>query len=445
MRHAVILLIIAALLTVGGTYLSQNEGSVRFIFALGTYEMHLWYFVVASLLTVIALMLIVKVIWAVLRLPKVAAKLGKNRRQVVANKLLQKGIQAMEKGEWKKSEKMLVKGHRLTHKDKGNSSLFLSNAAQAAQQQGADARRDQYLLEARQLSVEGVDILTSSLSEARLHLAAKKPKLALEVIKPHNITNGQNPQLLAIKSEANEQLGNYKIVWHILSDLKKQFPDKTDYQIRQKEVAKTIFIDTSSDLNDIERVWSELPKVIKQEDDIFLAYVSGLINHGQEEKAEKLLSKHIRKNYTNSVIQAYTKLEVGSSATRLEKTRNWLSSEPDNLYLNYGAANFAFQSEQFEEARDYALASIKSHPIPESLALLGKIYEALDESSSALNAYKGSLGLIYFNQTKAVSGEVLPAAEKSYFVLSGATKNKENDDELNNSTAKEENNKKVVV
>lgn len=411
MRHAVILLIIAALLTVGGTYLSQNEGSVVVQLSNGAYQMPLWYFLVALVVGILALMLVIKVLWSVIRLPKTMARFGKNRRTLNANNLLQKGMLAMGKGQWKKAENLLVKGSRLMHKANGDPSLFLSTAAQAAQRQGADARRDQYLLEARQLSVEGVDTLTSSLAEARLHLEAGEPQQALEAIKEQRTLYGQNPQMLAIQSEANEQLGNYPAVWGLLSDLKKQFPDKAGYHIRQMDVAKHIFVAENSRLEDIEKVWSELPKAAKQDDSVFLNYVSGLLHHGQDNMAEQLLSKSIRKDYADPVIHAYTQLEIGSSTERLGKIKRWLKSAPDNPYLNYGAAKLAFQSELLEDARNYATASIKAQPLPEAFALLGKIYEALGESSNALHAYKGSVGLIYADQPEAIAGEVLPASE----------------------------------
>ncbi|MBS9778160.1 MAG: hypothetical protein KGV50_05280 [Gammaproteobacteria bacterium] len=407
MRHAIILLIIAALLTVGGTYLSQNEGSVAITLANGTYEMPLWYFLVALVTAIVTVMIVVKVVWTVIRLPKILGGFGKNRRKITANNLLQKGMLAMGKGQWRKAENMLVKGSRLMHKANGDPSLFLSTAAQAAQQQGADARRDQYLLEARQLSVEGVDTLTSSLAEARLHLEAGESNQALESIKTQRTLNGQNPQILAVQSQAYEQLGKYREVWDLLSDLKKQFPDKEGYKIRQMEIANIIFTSDNSSIDDIERVWSELPKAAKLDDNVFLAYISGLITHGQEERAEQLLSKSIRKDTSDMVIHAYTQLECGSSTERLGKIKRWLKSNPQNAYLNYGAAKFAYQSELFDDAKDYALASLESQTIPETFALLGKIYEALGEGTNAMQAYKGSLALIYTSQPQAIAGDVL--------------------------------------
>lgn len=412
MRYAIILLLIAATLTLGGTYLSQHEGYIELGLSGGTYQMPLWYFLVALVVAIVVIMVVVKVLWTIIRLPAIARRFGKGRRQKVTNDLLQKGMLAMGKGQWKKAEKLLVKGSRAAYKAKQDPSLFLASAAQAAQQQGADQRRDQYLLEARQLSVEGVDTLAAALSEARLHLDSGNADNALTTIRPHRMLHAQNPQLLAIESEANEQLGNYQQVWHLLSSQKKNFASKADYQERQKSVAKGLFNAENASLEAIEKTWSELPRQLKQDESVFLNYVSGLVNQGEEEKAEKLLEKAIRKDFADPLIHAYTQLEVGSSTHRLEKFQQWLRYKGDNAYLNYGAAKSAYQSEQFEQAKSYAETSVKSQPLPEAFALLGKIYEALGEPGNALQAYKGSVGLIYANEPQAIAGEVLPAGDE---------------------------------
>lgn len=420
MRYAIVLLLAAAGLTLGGTYLSRHEGYVELGLADGTYQMPLWYFLVALVATVLVLALLSVVLWSIIRLPSKAKNLGKKRRQLVANNLLQKGMREMGQGHWKKAENLLVKGSRVAHKAQRDPSLFLATAAQAAQEQGADKRRDQYLLEARQLSAEGVDTFTSALSEARLHLLNKAPQKALDALAEHRHLHLSNPELLAVEAQANEQLGHYTQVWDILGKQKRHCKDKATFAKRQTEVAKSLFNDERASLASIEKVWSELPRKDKLDDGIFLNYISGLISHGQEEKAEQLLSKAIRRHYSDPLVHAYTQLETGSSNARLKKLRQWLRAHPDSAYLNYGAAKFAYQSEQIDLARDYAEASVKLQPLPEAYDLLGKIYEVQGESQQALAAYKGAVGLIYAEESTALSGHVL-ASPKTVSALPDAS------------------------
>lgn len=409
MRYAIILLLIAAGLTIGGTLLSQNEGFVALSLANGTYQMPLWYFIVALFAAVVLLMIALKVIWSIIRLPAGLKKFGKNRRTEKSNALLQKGLLAMGKGQWKQAEKQLAKGAHLSYQAKRDPSIFLTLAAEAAQRQGVDVRRDQYLLEAHQLAAEGVNTLATTLSEAKLHLDAGEPQKALAVLKDETGNNRHNPKLQAIAREAYRQLDRYDEVWALLPALKKTAPSRQVFQEKQLAAAKGLFDSPNSSLASVEKVWSELPKAAKNDDSLLLSFVSALLQHGKEEQAESVLAARIRQTYSDPLIHAYTQLEVGSSSQRLEKIRRWLKQQPTNAYLHYGAAKLAFQSEQLDEAKKHAEAAVSQLELPEAFALLGQIHEALGDSESALTAYKGSVNLTYAPPQFGVSGELLTA------------------------------------
>lgn len=408
MRYAIILLLIAAGLTVGGTLLSRHEGYVEIGLSNGTYQMPLWYFIVALVVVVALSLVAVKLLWSVIRIPAGLKKFGKNRRAEKSNVLLQKGLLAMGKGQWKQAEKVLAKGANVSYQAKRDPSIFLTMAAEAAQRQGVEVRRDQYLLEAHQLAAEGVNTLATSLSEAKLHLDAGEPQKALAVLKDQTGQHRHNAKLQEIATEAYRQLDRYDEIWALLPALKKTAPSRQVFQEKQIAIAKALFDSQNSSLASVERVWSELPKAAKKDDNLLLSFVSALIYHGEEEQAESILAANIRQSFSDPLIHAYTQLESGSTNQRLDKIRHWLKYHPDNAYLNYGAAKLAFQSEQLDEAKGYAEASIKAVGLPEAFALLGKIYEAQGDNESALTAYKGSVNLTYADSVDtAVEGELL--------------------------------------
>lgn len=265
MISAIIVLLFIAVLAYAGTLLSQYPGYVEIGLASGSFQMPLWYFLLALLATIAVVMIVFKLIWTIIRIPAIGKRFGKNRRDVKAGHLLQKGMLAMGKGQWKKAENILAKGARVSYKGKQDTGLFLTAAAQAAQQQGANERRDQYLLEARMLVVEGDDTFSAALAEAQLHLDANEPKQALSVLKAHHTLNYENPRLQTLESEAYEQLGQYGDVWRLLKNLKKSYPNKAAYRARQAEVAKAVFNSTdNSTLETVEKVWSELPNSEKK-------------------------------------------------------------------------------------------------------------------------------------------------------------------------------------
>lgn len=410
MIAAIIVVFIIVGLAYLGTLLSEYPGYVEIGLASGSFQMPLWYFLLALLVAIGVAMVAFKIIWTIVRLPAISKRLGKNRRDIKAGILLQKGMLAMGKGQWKRAENLLTKGARVSYKGKQDTGLFLTVAAQAAQQQGANARRDQYLLEARQLVVEGEDTFTAALAEAQLHVDANEPTKALAVLESHHTLHYDNQRLQLLESDAYEQLDQYGDVWRLLKNLRRSYANKAAYQQRQVEVAKALFASRNSRLENIEQVWSELPKAHKKDDTLILAYVSALIGKDDKEKAESVLAKEISNSYANPLVHAYTQLEVGSSRERLDKVSGWVRNRPDSAYLNYAAAKLAFQSDELEKAKEFAERSVKAQPLPEGLALLGKIYEAMGQEHNALQAYRTSLGMTY-TEHQAVSGEVLPSTE----------------------------------
>lgn len=407
MRYAIILLLIAAGLTIGGTLLSQHEGYVEIGLSNGSYQMQLWYFIVALFATIVLLIILFKVLWTVIRLPVWLKRFGKNRRDGKTNALLQKGLLAMGKGQWKQAEKILAKGANLSYQAKRDPSVFLTMAAEAAQRQGVTVRRDQYLLEAHQLAADGVNTLATTLSEATLHLDAGEPQKALTVLEGQTGQHRHNAKLQAIACEAYRQLERHDEIWALLPALKKSAPSRQAFQEQQVAIAKALFHSHNSSLANIEKVWAELPKAAKKDDNLLLAFVSALVYRGEEEQAESVLAANIRHSFSDPLIHAYTQLETGSSNQRLDKIRNWLKYHPNNAYLNYGAAKLAFQSERLDEAKTYAEASIKALELPEAFALLGKIAEAQGDNHAALAAYKGSVNLTYADEKTAVEGELI--------------------------------------
>ncbi len=412
MRYVILLVIAVISFALLGTFINQNTGTVNIsIGGLGTYGMNLWVFALYLFLFIIFALIIFRGLWWLISIPNNFKKYCNNHKGAKANSLLQKGMLSMGKGHWKKAEKILIKGAKLSNSAKKNSSLFLSTAAVAAQNQGADARRDQYLLQARQLKVDGVDTITSALTEARIHLNQNEPQKALDLMSQfeHSV-HASNFQVLNTKIQAYNELHQFGKSFDSLYETKK-YLSKKEFAEQNIEIANMAFIDKDLDINIKNRIWNTLPKLIKADDNILLGYVSSLLSVSEHEKADKIITSAISKTYSPTLISAYSQIELGSSSDKLKQVLKWLQQQPQNPYLNYDAAKFSFQSENYEDAKEYAKKSLKEKAEPEAFTLLGAIYEALGKKEAALHSYKAAVSFIY-SVDNAISGEFLPVAEK---------------------------------
>ncbi len=414
MRYVILLIIAVISFALLGTFMSQHDGVISI--SLKGYpdiSTSFWFFALSLFLFIVVTLILFRVLWWVVTIPGKFKKYRKNRKSYRANSLLQKGMLAMGKGHWKRAESILIKGSKYSESAGGDSSLFLSTAAIAAQNQGANDRRDKYLLQARHLKLDGIDTIASSLTEARINLDQDKPEKALKLMSKFDTTeHSSNLQVLNIKIQANIELHNFADAFDGLSSAKKQL-SKKDFYEKSLEIANMTFLEKDLDMNVKQRIWDSLTKPMKQEDNIILSYASALLNSGEQSASEKLITKAISKNYSSTLISAYSQIEDGSPVEKLKSVKRWLNSQPDSAGLNYAASKFSFQSGNFEEAKAYAKTSLKAKPEAEAFTLLGAIYEALDKKEAALHSYKAAINFSSFvNKSESISGEVLPAKEE---------------------------------
>lgn len=405
MIYAIVILCLVAGLTIVGTLLSRYPGYVELSLSSGHYEMPLWYFVLILCVLLLVLMLTIKIVWFIIRLPSKNRANRNKKRYAKAQKLLEQGMKCISQGQWKKAEKLMNKGAHLCYQSEHDPSLFLSYAAQAAQQQGANDRRDRYLLASRQLAVEGVDTLTTALNEAELHLEANETAQAIAVLQSQEARYGKNPRLLLLELAAYEQQGDYAKAWELLKQQKKFFANKAAYLARQLQLLRLLLEDEKTSLATIEGAWQDFPKQEKT-NTLILSYASALVLRHEADKAEEVLARAIRQSADNTLIHAYAQLDAGSSTARMHKVISWLRQEVDNAYLHYAAARLAFLSKQYVEAATHAQKALSLTQIPEAFALLGKIYEQQGEMEKALFAYKNAVWLLY-PEAKEAEGEVL--------------------------------------
>lgn len=322
---------------------------------------------------------------------------------------MQKGLLALGQGRWKQAENHLAKGARLAVTENVNTGLFLSGAAEAAQRLGATDRRDYYLLQARKQEIEGDKTLSTDLTEAKLMLESDEAEKAVKALERHHGSEYLTPELLQLEYNARLQLGQYEEAWQMLPKMKKRVFSAEEMVTKRHELAKKIFSDQGVELTLIEKTWQALSKHEKQDDDLILAYASGLLAHDKFDEAESILAKSIKQSYSDPLIHAYTQLDHGSASGMLANIENWLRYKPDNAFLHYAAAKYYFKKNELDKAKEHAEKSLSLESLPEMYALLGKIYESAGEPGLAMKAYKKTVGLVY-RETEAKQGELLESS-----------------------------------
>ncbi len=81
-------------------------------------------------------------------------------------------------------------------------------------------------------------------------------------------------------------------------------------------------------------------------------------------------------------------LKADKPAKLLRTAEGWLMARPENAQLNLTAGRLALASKKHDAAKEYLQAAISLDQLPEAYAVLGEVYESMNDSGQALKSYR---------------------------------------------------------
>lgn len=322
--------------------------------------------------------------------------LDPQRGQRKANNKTIRGLIAYAEGDWHNAEKLMAKGAT------GNDIALINylTAAQAAHEQGEEDRRDNYLRLAHQ-TVKGVDIAVG-LSKARLQFQSEQWEecLATLVRLKKNEKLPSYPYVIKMLSQVYVQLQDWDSLLELLPDLKKrkvlqadeyQDLERRSYEGKLKQAQRGSGDDR---LANVQQVWQKIPRKLHQELPLVQAYADALVNLNAGVEAEKILTDTLRKNWDDNLARLYGFVKGADSAKQLLWAENWLKERPGNAMLLLTLGRLSLQLEQWEKARSYFEASIRSRRSAEAHGELGRLLSHLGEHQASNESFQAGLALI---------------------------------------------------
>lgn len=387
MKRLFLILIILLLSVAAALWFKENNGYALFTAGPWTLQMSLFVFVgalVASWVAVNALWGLLQRLWY---MPTgVRLWMGK-RRQVKARGKLVGGLMLLAEGRNKESEKAVLQGVDVIDLPV----LSYLVAAIAAQRQGAWNARDQYL----ELAAPGQKRAQIALGvlQAQLQMQAQQWEQAmakLSWVRERAPTNHHALRLLAESALAMQDWGRLAELLpdlrinRVLSDAKLE-----DLEVQTAEAR----LRTASEQGpaSVEAIWREFTRDQKRLPAVAALYARNLIRTGQAEQAEQLLRNRLEKDWDPRLVNVYAELDLEPAQRVFAVTERWLKDHPEDPDLLYAAGCQALRSEQLGSARSYLEASVSRSERPETLRLLGDVYDRLGESGRARDSYRRAL------------------------------------------------------
>ncbi|MFZ4704186.1 MAG: heme biosynthesis HemY N-terminal domain-containing protein, partial [Candidatus Methylumidiphilus sp.] len=336
MRRAIlyVLGIVVALVAAffGLRYLASHGGSGYVIIGIGQWsvETSLLFTLVVMALTFLLLYMVVRLIIATVRLPKMLKQRGVEQRSKRSQEALLAGLIESAEGNFETAEKHLIR-------HAANSGVPLINyltAARAAQSRGALEQRDEYLKLAHETMPEAE--LAIGLTKAELQLSNQQFEEALESLTELDKIAPSHAAVLKMKHQAFANLSDWQGLSLIIPQLKSnKVMMEAQIKLLETETYSSL-IKQQSEARDavaLRNLWLEIPEHIRKTSGIQQLYFAAMIEAGAEIEVEPLVRQAIGKEWNETLIVLYGCIHMPDIVGQLAKAEAWQKAHPKDAIL----------------------------------------------------------------------------------------------------------------
>jgi HemY protein len=357
-------------------------------------ETTLWFALVALLVVFSLLYIVLRLLGGSRLLPRRLQRWLHARSQRKAIKLTNLGLIKLMEGADAVAEKRLLKAA------KANPNHFINylEAAHAAQDQAAYGRRDSYLNKAIQKLPKAE--LAVGIVQSRLQIKAEQWEQALATLKHLRVMKPKHNPILILLKDAYLGLHDWSSLKELLPILykRKTMPVATLLVLEERvylELLKGLINNKKVTYDEIVKFWEAMPRLLRKNTELVVAYVRYLLRNKLGAEAELLLRETLNKNWQDSLLELYAGVSSAYPSKQLSAAEHWLKthSHDANLFLCLG--RLCKQQALWGKARHYLEKSIKEKATTLAYLELGQVMEVQGEARSALGYYRKGLELTH--------------------------------------------------
>ncbi|MCP3673182.1 MAG: hypothetical protein GY829_01735 [Gammaproteobacteria bacterium] len=299
-----------------------------------------------------------------------------------------KGMIALSEGDWKNAEKLLTSAVP-------NSETQLINflaAAQAAQAQKEDARRDDYLRQAH--LVEPNAEIAIGLTQSQLQLNHGQYEQALASLTHLKNIAPKHAHVLMLLQKLYRHLGDWQRFLDIVPELKKNSCLTEDELTKYQYLAWERLLIRDANNGGIEALhsrWLQIPKDIRKNVKLLSCYAELLIENGGDFEAEKILNTGIRKYQDEKLLYLYGKVKAEDAVKQLAFVEGLGKKFTGNVTWLLSAGRLSLNKKLWGKAKAYLEQAIELKPSSEIYQELARAYEELGEDELAKKCYSEGL------------------------------------------------------
>ncbi|WP_286263557.1 heme biosynthesis HemY N-terminal domain-containing protein [Thalassotalea atypica] len=259
---------------------------------------------------------------------------------------LNKGIAAFLLGDYQQAEHLLAKSAEPSQQQK----IAYLMAASAAQKQDLGTNTDHYLQLVAHQEQELKDVgLENILVQIKILLSREEFNKARELIDEHHRHIGHDARLLALEIDLCliEKRFEKAIEW--LNKARKEKSIDNDKVIQWEKAAFTGHLNlliTATDRDALFSYWQKLPRKLKQNHTVLLAYCQVLAEHKIIEPLEKLILPVVKKGADTSLINGIKALPLSSCDDLIIAVEKHLHKNPEEQHWLSCLGHFAYAGQK---------------------------------------------------------------------------------------------------
>jgi len=387
LRSVFLLLVVVVLAVLLVQVSMQDPGYVLISRAPHEVEISLSLFLLALFVVIILAYFGVRLILRVVYAPRDIGRWHGRRNALLARQATLDGYARLIEGDWSSAEKALTQ--RLAYST--TPLLDCLGAAYAAQQQGHTEARDSYLAEARAMDPDHMEAI--ELTRARLLERAGQEDEARGVLEhlyeqgsESGAAHGMLVSLLRLQQD-------WETLEKILPQLKRSalLPEaELDTAWRELQ-CRRLGEDIDRDGTNANHVWSRVSRKDRKNPLLVSAYCRRLMDIGNMNQAEKLLSKSIARHWDRDLVQLYGLIRTEQPGEQIRIAEAWARMHPEDSDLLITLARLYLYAGNRDRSRSLLVEAVRYGGGQESYMELGLLLEAAGEGDKALQVYRRGL------------------------------------------------------
>jgi len=299
-----------------------------------------------------------------------------------------RGYIAIAEGKLAHGERLLTRGARRS----GAPLMNYLAAARLAHQQNDPGRRDSWLRLAGEQEPAAVDAVLLAQAEMQMDDQAFDQALAtLGRIREHNPKHQQALKLLAALYWRRQ---DWRALADLLPPLRAMPPLPVEKMNRwTMDAYEALLADPALDAAGVERLWNEVPKVLRRNARLVLARCRALARTGNVAAAEAEARRALRDEWDAGLVRFYGDLALPELPQQLKHAEAFLRERPEDPDLLLTCGRLSYRNQLWGKARSYLETSLSIRPAAETCAALGQLLQRIGDREGAARAFERGLAL----------------------------------------------------